>query len=115
MTRTPQWLMFSLAATLALTGCGGPAAATGTAGAESVALQAVGYRADETEAGTEAAEPGVRPRLVRKLLRRDALHGEVVVQDRDDQMHTVVVQRGEVTAASADGFTVRSADGFALS
>jgi hypothetical protein len=106
MTRTTKVLMVSLAATLAITGCGAPA--SDVADAEVVALEAVSYAADEVD------EAGVRPRAARKLLRRDTLHGEVVVQGRDGKARTVAVQRGEVTAVTDTGFTVRSSDGFAL-
>lgn len=140
MSRSPKVSILVLTAVLALAGCGGPAsvadipgadgAADTTAGgvvatdataaggaaadataAEIVALEAVGYSADEAAAGES---PGVKPRTVRKLLRRNTLHGEVVVQGRDDQVRTLVVQRGEVTAADGSGFTVRSPDGFEL-
>jgi hypothetical protein len=75
-----------------------------------VALEAVGY----TTADTGAEAEGVRPRLVRKMLRKNTVHGEVVMQGRDGAERTVVVQRGEVTAADDKGFTVKSSDGFEL-
>jgi hypothetical protein len=37
-----------------------------------------------------------------------------VVRDREGEDRTVVVQRGEVTAADDKGFTVKSADGYQL-
>jgi hypothetical protein len=55
----------------------------------------------------------VRPRVVRKLLRRNALHGEVTVQAKD-ATKTVVVQRGRITAVDDKGLTVESTDGFKL-
>ncbi|GIE33044.1 hypothetical protein Ait01nite_060890 [Actinoplanes italicus] len=109
MTRTAKIAGFAVAVALALTGCGAPAADVAGAAAEMVALQEVGYTAD---AGGDS--PGTRPRAVRKLLRKNTLHGEVVVRNREGQDSTIVVQRGDVTAADDKGFTVRSADGFEL-
>ncbi|MFC4064701.1 hypothetical protein [Actinoplanes subglobosus] len=114
MARTSmKVLIFAVA--LAVTGCGAqaavPAADVADAAVEMVALQEVGFQAED--AGDTATEaPGVRPRAVRKLLRKNTLHGEVVVRDRAGEERTVVVQRGEVTAADDKGFTVKSSDGF---
>jgi hypothetical protein len=47
------------------------------------------------------------------MLRRNTLHGEVVVQTKDG-VRTVDVQRGTVTAIDAKTVTVKSADGFTL-
>jgi hypothetical protein len=113
MTRTPKALILSLALALAVTGCGAAPAADAAAEAvalESVALEEVGY----STADTGADATGVRPRLVRKMLRKNTLHGEVVMQGKDGAERTVVVQRGEVTAADDKGFTVKSSDGFEL-
>lgn len=114
MTRTPKALILSVALALAVTGCGAAPAADAEAlesvALESVALESEGYTTADT--GAEAA--GVRPRLVRKMLRKNTLHGEVVMQGRDGAERTVVVQRGEVTAADDKGFTVKSSDGFEL-
>ncbi|MEU8658793.1 hypothetical protein [Actinoplanes philippinensis] len=104
-----------VALALAVSGCGAqvPAAEAADAAVEMVALQEVGF--DAGDAGDTAAEkPGVRPRPVRKLLRKNTLHGEVVVRTRDGEERTVVVQRGAVTAADDKGFTVKSSDGFEL-
>lgn len=60
-----------------------------------------------------SARAGTDRKLGRHLLRKAVLHGEVVVKDRAGQPHTVVVQRGEVTAIGADSITVKSSDGFA--
>ncbi|RAK38338.1 hypothetical protein B0I29_105286 [Actinoplanes lutulentus] len=102
---------------LALGGCagGGVAEAVPDSGLESVALQAAGFAEglDEVEPSPSEAE-GPRPRAIRKLLRKNTLHGEVVVQGRDGEQRTIVVQRGEVTAADDAGFTVKSTDGFEL-
>ncbi|MEZ5115171.1 MAG: hypothetical protein R2737_02780 [Candidatus Nanopelagicales bacterium] len=40
------------------------------------------------------------------------LHGEMVVQDDDGTVRTVLVQSGEATAVSARSLTVRSSDGY---
>lgn len=88
----------------------GPAPEDGGAAADVVAAELVAYEQGyESEAAADS--PAVRPRAVRKLLRRNALHGEVVVQSPDGP-RTIAVQRGEVTAVDGKGFTVRSADGF---
>ncbi|MEU8238602.1 hypothetical protein AB0C07_10180 [Actinoplanes missouriensis] len=130
MTRTGKLVI--LCSVLALAGCGQAGAApealpespvaSAAAGGEDfelVALEAAGF-AEEGEArdggDSEARDGGqekVRPRAVRKLLRQNTLHGEVVVQGRDG-VRTIVVQRGEVTAADDAGFTVKSTDGFTL-
>jgi hypothetical protein len=117
MTRTAKIAVLAFA--LALTGCGAPVppAEVADAAVELVALQEVGYTSEAAgqAAGAEADDkPGVRPRAVRKLLRKNTLHGEVVVRDREGKDRTVVVQRGEVTAADDKGFTVKSADGYQL-
>lgn len=44
------------------------------------------------------------------FLARNVLHGEAVVQTKEGTI-TVAVQRGEVTAISADSITVKSSDG----
>jgi hypothetical protein len=111
MTRTAKIAVVALA--LAMTGCGAPAADIADATVEMVALQEVGYTEDA--AGEKPADKsGGRPHAVRKLLRKNTLHGEVVVRDREGEDRTVVVQRGEVTAADDKGVTVKSADGYEL-
>lgn len=50
----------------------------------------------------------------RVLLRKNTLHGEVVVQTRDGGTKTVAVQRGQVTAIDEKSMTVKSADGFTM-
>ncbi|WP_174528447.1 hypothetical protein, partial [Micromonospora maritima] len=47
----------------------------------------------------------------RVLLRKNTLHGEVVVQTKEGTK-TVAVQRGQVTAIDDRSMTVKSADGF---
>jgi hypothetical protein len=107
MARTSvKVLIFAVA--LAVTGCGAQAPAD--IAAEVVALQEVGF-----DAGDAASDsPGVRPQAVRGLLRKNTLHGEVVVRTREGEDRTIVVQRGEVTAADDKGFTVESSDGYEL-
>ncbi|WDZ85888.1 hypothetical protein [Micromonospora cathayae] len=62
----------------------------------------------------ERIEQWREKRRARVLLRRNALHGEAVVQTKDGGTKTVVVQRGEVTAVDGDSMTVKSTDGFTL-
>ncbi|MEV4627696.1 hypothetical protein AB0J90_15555 [Micromonospora sp. NPDC049523] len=62
--------------------------------------------------GERAADPRQRARA-RVLLRRNTLHGEVVVQGKDGTK-TVAVQRGTVTAIDGTSMTVKSTDGFTL-
>ncbi|MBM0228820.1 MULTISPECIES: hypothetical protein [Micromonospora] len=50
----------------------------------------------------------------RVLLRKNTLHGEVVVQTRDGGTKTVAVQRGQVTGIDAKSMTVKSTDGFTM-
>lgn len=50
----------------------------------------------------------------RVLLRKNTLHGEVVVQTKDGGTKTVAVQRGQVTAIDAKSMTVKSTDGFTM-
>ncbi|MEV0900332.1 hypothetical protein [Actinoplanes sp. NPDC049802] len=116
MTRTPKVLILCIV--LALAGCGAPRAAPETVAdvaAEAVALQEVGFTeelAGGPSAGPSAGPGKARPHAVRKLLRKNALHGEVVVETRDGGTRTIVVQRGEVIAVEGDRFTVKSSDGF---
>ncbi|GAB3854760.1 hypothetical protein GCM10029963_48300 [Micromonospora andamanensis] len=60
----------------------------------------------------ERAEEWRKRKAARVLLRRNTLHGEVVVKTRDGGTKTVAVQRGEVTALADDKITVKSTDGF---
>lgn len=50
----------------------------------------------------------------RVLMRRNTLHGEVVVRTEDGGTKTVAVQRGTVTAIDDDSMTVKSTDGFTM-
>ena len=92
---------------------------------EAEALTALGYNPDDvvpSEDPAPAASDGPkadrakagRPRLERRALRKNTLHGEVVVQT-EEGTKTVLVQRGEVTAIDDNGITVKSTDGFSLS
>jgi hypothetical protein len=122
MTRTRMLLTVSslgLAAVLGLAGCA-TTPATANVSDEVAALQAIGFDtglaaeptpAPSVSAGAKAGKQ--RRAAVRKYLRKNTLHGEITVQGRDG-VRTIVVQRGTVTAVSAGGVSVRSADGFAL-
>lgn len=126
-------------AALALAGCGsggpggGPAASDGLGTAavdlsgETEALAALGFQpADLEAAGYSAADPSPsasadkqdrqgrhRRPLNRALLRKNTLHGEVVVQTKDGTK-TLLVQRGQVTAIDDHTVTVKSTDGYTL-
>ncbi|MGN9812259.1 hypothetical protein ACTMSW_23255 [Micromonospora sp. BQ11] len=132
------------AVTLGLTGCGtvgaGGRATPETAvdvaaamGAEGQALTAMGFDAADLDVVTaaapasspspsatagpgrgERAEEGRKRRQARVLLRKNTLHGEVVVQTKDGGTKTVAVQRGEVTTIDGTTMTVRSTDGFTM-
>ncbi|GIF71032.1 hypothetical protein Asi02nite_05500 [Asanoa siamensis] len=54
-------------------------------------------------------------RKARVLLRKNTLHGEAVVKNKDGATQTVLVQRGQVTAVDGDSITVKSSDGFTIS
>ncbi|RGC68800.1 hypothetical protein C5N14_12445 [Micromonospora sp. MW-13] len=62
----------------------------------------------------ERAEEWRKRRQARVLLRKNTLHGEVVVRTKDGGTRTVAVQRGEVTAVDGAKMTVRSTDGFTM-
>jgi hypothetical protein len=90
--------------------------------AEAQALTAVGFDTSGspvTDPVTDPAPspstraPGARVGAGRRLLRKNTLHGEVVVQTKDGTK-TVDVQRGTVTAIDDKTVTVKSADGFTL-
>jgi hypothetical protein len=53
-------------------------------------------------------------RLLRVALAHNTLHGEAVVQTKDGQTITVVVQRGKITEITDSSVTVQSTDGFTL-
>ncbi|MGV9210303.1 hypothetical protein ACTFTM_00405 [Micromonospora sp. RB23] len=102
-------------------------------GVEGQALTAMGFDPADLDVQTVAAPatPGPSPTAAEKgkqkrgeelrkrhqarvLLRKNTLHGEAVVQTKDNGTQTVVVQRGEVTAVDGDSMTVKSTDGFTL-
>lgn len=83
---------------------------------EGIALAALGV-ADPSASPSTTAGPGAGKRhplarhKAKVLLRRNVLHGEVVVQTKEGPK-TVVVQRGEVTAKADGTLTVKSSDGY---
>lgn len=104
-------------------------------GADGQALTALGFDAADLDADPVAApapsasagaQAGPQDRRggkgqewrkrhrARVLLRKNTLHGEVVVQSRDGGTKTVAVQRGEVTAIDGRQMTVKSSDGFTM-
>ncbi|RZU49144.1 hypothetical protein EV385_0880 [Krasilnikovia cinnamomea] len=126
MTRTRIALTLttvSLAGLLGLTACGAgpstPAAAAADVSDEATVLAQVGFETGleddttpSTAASADAKRHGPGQGTGRRFLRKNTLHGEVTVQTKSG-VRTVVVQRGTVTAVSADGVTVKSTDGFA--
>jgi hypothetical protein len=111
---------------IGLVGCGsGPAQEAGETavevaaamGVEEQALAALGL--DPSPAVSPTESPDARPdrkdrrerRKERVLLRKNTLHGEVVVQTKEGTK-TVAVQRGEVTEINDTSITVKSTDGY---
>jgi hypothetical protein len=108
----------------------GPATTPALVSAESEALAAMGVAPEDivaAEPGLDSASPGTsakdrakgdgkrleqwaRRHPAKVFLARNVLHGEAVVQTKEGNI-TVAVQRGEVTAITADSITVKSADG----
>jgi hypothetical protein len=128
--------LLAAAVAVALAGCGvGQAAApdpveAAAVGDEAQALTALGYdpvdlriagamdpadpSAEPDDNAKTDARPGHRkPHHIRGFLRKNTLHGEIVVQT-DDGTRTIAVQRGTVTAIDDDSMTVESTDGFTL-
>ena len=119
MTRTRMMLIvpaLGLAGLVGLAGCGSsaPASVAADVADEAAALQQVGFDtgATPTPSATEKTAKEKKGKG-RKFLRKNTLHGEVTVQGKDG-VKTIVVQRGAVTAVTATGVTVKSADGYAL-
>lgn len=80
-----------------------------------VPVAASASSAPDAESGRKARpEEWRKRRPARVLLRKNTLHGEVVVQPKEDGPRTVVVQRGEVTAIDGQKMTVTSSDGFEM-
>jgi hypothetical protein len=96
---------------LLLAGCGQAATASPDISDAAVALQQVGFSTEST-GSTATAAPARK--VLRKNLRKNTLHGEVVVQTKKNGVRTVVVQRGSITAVTGDRVSVQSSDGFAL-
>ncbi|SCG54274.1 hypothetical protein [Micromonospora humi] len=129
------------AAALGLAGCGAAQVGTDQAresavevaaamGVDGQALAALGVDAEDLDvdpvaapapsvSGTPGPQAGERKgdrarHRARVLLRRNTLHGEVVVQTKENGTRTVAVQRGQVTAVDAKSMTVKSTDGFTM-
>lgn len=107
---------------MGLVGCGnGPVGQAGESavevlaamGAEGQALAAMGL--DPSPAASPSATPDRKDRRerhrARVLLRKNVLHGEVVVQTKEGTK-TIAVQRGEVTEIDDSSITVKSTDGY---
>lgn len=116
-------IALGVAGAFALSGCGAatPAVTSGTDTAASdvagaaLALQQVGFDTGLASQPPASAQAGDAPRRpIRKLLRKNTLHGEIVVETKKNGTQTVVVQRGSVTAVTSGGVTVKSTDGFTL-
>jgi hypothetical protein len=75
---------------------------------------APGDKAGPQDKRGERAQEWRKRHRARVLLRKNTLHGEVVVQTKDGGTKTVAVQRGQVTAIDAKSMTVKSADGFSM-
>jgi hypothetical protein len=103
------WLGWALAGVLLLT-AGGAALAAQDA---TTTTRDPGAKADRARARAQAAGPGLG-RGWRHGLGGNVLHGEVTAQTRDG-VKTLVVARGEVTALSGSGVTVKSSDGVSTS
>lgn len=70
--------------------------------------------ASPAPSGSPAAGTGSKAghaRGIRRELRRNVLHGQVVVRTKEGTQ-TVAVQRGQITAVSPTSLTVKSTDGF---
>ncbi|MEU8817328.1 hypothetical protein [Actinoplanes sp. NPDC048796] len=102
-------LGLGLAGLLALAAYAAPAGATDLTG-ETSALTTVGLDSPEPSA-TASNQPRAKHQPGRAYLRKNTLHGEIVVQGKDGP-RTLVVQRGTVTAAGGDSLSVKSTDGF---
>lgn len=123
-------LVLGVAGLVGLTACdrGGAVASSAevvsdtAVSAEAQALTALGFDTtgapivtDPAPAPSTGASKAPKARLggIRRLLRKNTLHGEVVVQTKDGTK-TIDVQRGTVTAIDDKTVTVKSTDGFTL-
>jgi hypothetical protein len=73
-----------------------------------------GEQAGPSDRRGERGQEWRKRHRARVLLRKNTLHGEVVVQTKDGGTKTVAVQRGQVTAIDATSMTVKSTDGFTV-
>jgi hypothetical protein len=130
MKKLALTLLIGSIALVGASACGPAAAPDLVASAEAEALAAMGVSPADIVAGEPTLDPtppsasakdrakGDGKRLdawarrhpAKVFLARNVLHGEAVVQTKDGNI-TVAVQRGEVTAITADSITVKSADG----
>ncbi|MCW3816488.1 hypothetical protein ONA91_18760 [Micromonospora sp. DR5-3] len=78
------------------------------------ASASAGEQAGSQDKRRERGEEWRKRHRARVLLRKNTLHGEVVVQTKDGGTRTVAVQRGQVTAIDGQQMTVRSTDGFTM-
>jgi hypothetical protein len=105
-----------LAGLLTLTGYGAATTPADVA-AETYALAAADLGdstpapAPSASAPAEPGKKGAKRHAARAYLRKNTLHGEIVVQGKDGP-RTIVVQRGTVTATDGTSLSVKSTDGF---
>jgi hypothetical protein len=97
------WLGWAVAGVLLVSAAGAALAAQDT----TTTTQAPAAGADKARAGLLGKDRGAG---WGHALGRRVLHGEVTVQTREG-VKTLVMARGEVTALSEDGITVKSSDG----
>lgn len=108
-------ITLGLSGVLLLTGCATPSAlAAAPAAPDAVALSDKPEISDLGLTLVASATGQAPARAVRRYLRQNTLHGEVAIQTKKSGVRTVAVQRGSVTAVSADEISVKSSDGFAL-
>ncbi|WP_250038339.1 hypothetical protein [Paractinoplanes maris] len=109
MTRTRMTLTITalgLTGVVAAVAVGAAVATPADAADETYALAALDDK--------QAAQPKEGRKAARAYLRKNTLHGEVVVSGKDGN-RTIVVQRGTVTATTDKTLSVKSSDGFTLS
>ena len=97
------------------------AAHQATLSPEASALNAMGFSTTELAATSTPASPGASAatgkakghplRRLRVFMRKNTLHGQIVVQTKKNGPVTVDVQRGTVTAVTGNQVTVKSTDG----
>ena len=88
------------------------------AGADAAGAAAAAAAPDASPATSKApkrkAADWRKRRALRVFLAKNTLHGEAVVQTKDGQTMTVVVQRGTITDLTDSSVTVKSTDGYTL-